>query len=337
MRIVSFIIILGTLLTVSYRTAQKSPHGSGFNVSCSKCHSTKGWQLDKEIYSYDHNSTRFPLQGQHTAINCRECHPTLVFSEARTSCMDCHRDVHQSTVGPDCGRCHTPVSWLVSNIVGLHQVSRFPLLGAHRTADCIQCHKSENPVRFDVPGINCIDCHRNAFISAKNPDHLQAGFSEDCTSCHMISSFQWSGSGFDHSFFPLTLGHSTPKCSDCHTTGNYRDARPDCYSCHQQDYQSAANPSHTALGFQLSCTDCHTTNPGWSPAQFKLHDSQYFPIFSGTHNGKWSRCSECHTITGNYSQFNCIVCHANAHKGKNYTNAQCYECHPKGRSEGDKR
>jgi hypothetical protein len=28
--------------------------------------------------------------------------------------------------------------------------------------------------------------------------------------------------------------------------------------------------------------------------------------------------------------FDCIRCHANAHRGKNYTNAQCYSCHPRG-------
>ncbi len=406
MRILSFVIILYMLITVAYREAQHSPHGKDLNVSCNKCHSTDSWQFDLKNYSFDHSRTKFPLRGQHSVTGCKDCHPTLVFSEAKSSCIDCHNDVHQSTVGPDCSRCHTPVSWLVSNITSLHQMSRFPLLGAHRTADCVQCHKSENPVRFDVLGINCIDCHRNTFLSAKNPDHLQAGFSEDCSSCHLVSAFTWNGAGFNHSVFPLVLGHAIPNCSDCHKTSNFRDARPDCYSCHQQDYLSTTNPnhsasnfstncqqchtlnpgwkpatfdhsafpltlghanvsctachingnysttspecsschltdynnttnpSHKALNFQLTCTDCHTTNPGWKPAQYKLHDSQYFPIYSGTHSGKWTKCSDCHTNSANYAQFNCIICHTNAHPGSNYTNAQCYQCHPTGRSEG---
>jgi len=403
MRILS-LLILSALLITAYRAVQ-SPHGPDFKVSCKTCHSTKGWQLDKEVYSFDHNRTKLPLSGQHTSVNCRECHPTLIFSEAKSNCNDCHNDVHQTTVGPDCARCHTPVSWLVSNITDIHQMSRFPLLGPHRTADCVRCHKSENPVRFDVLGINCIDCHRNTYLATTNPNHVQAGFSQDCSSCHLANSFQWAGAGFDHSFFPLVLGHSVPKCADCHTTGNYRDAKSDCYSCHQQnylgttnpdhnaskfstncqdchsltpgwkpatfdhsafpltlghasvnctschingnysstspecsschmaDYNNTTNPGHVPLNFSQTCTDCHTTNPGWKPAAYKQHDTQFFPIYSGSHNGKWKSCTDCHTNAANYAQFNCIICHADAHKGSNYTNAQCYQCHPTGRSE----
>lgn len=58
-------------------------------------------------------------------INCRQCHPTLKFAEAKSECNECHKDIHQSTVGLDCSRCHTPASWLVSNISEIHQRSRF--------------------------------------------------------------------------------------------------------------------------------------------------------------------------------------------------------------------
>ena len=405
MRILSFLIISWFLFTI-YRTSQ-SPHGPDFKVSCKTCHSTKGWQLDREVYSFDHNSTRLPLTGQHVNVNCRECHPTLKFSEAKLNCIDCHKDVHQSTVGPDCSRCHTPDSWLVSNVIDIHRISRFPLLGAHRTADCNQCHKAENPVRFDVIGVNCIDCHRDKYMSATNPNHILAGFSQDCSTCHLVDGFQWEGRGFNHAFFPLVLGHSTLKCADCHTSGNYRDANPECYSCHQQDYLATTNPNHSAsqfstdckichsldpgwkpatfdhsnfpltlghasvacatchiggnysntssecsschltdynntsnpvhktLNFSLVCTECHTTNPGWKPARYTQHDAQFFPIYSGTHRGRWTVCSDCHTNPASYLEFNCIRCHTNAHPGSNYSNAQCYQCHPTGVS-GDK-
>ena len=150
MRFLSLLIIGLYLLFFTQKT--ESPHGKDFKVSCSTCHSAKGWQIDTAVYSFDHNRTKLPLRGSHTEVSCRQCHPSLVFSEARTECNECHLDVHQSTTGPDCGRCHTPNSWLVTNITEIHQASRFPLLGAHRTADCIECHKSENYVRFDVLG-----------------------------------------------------------------------------------------------------------------------------------------------------------------------------------------
>jgi Cytochrome c3 len=544
MRILSFLIFCISMLFLS--RLQESPHGSGFKISCKTCHSSKGWELDKSIYSFDHNTTRMPLLGQHTTIDCRQCHKSLVFKEAKTNCIDCHNDMHQGTVGPDCLRCHNQISWLVNNINDIHRTSRFPLLGAHRTADCGQCHVSESLLRFDVAGVNCVDCHRANYMATTNPNHIRSGMSEDCVSCHPMNAFQWTGAGFDHavfplvqghsalkctdchkttsysttspvcntchqrdfltaknpdhsasqfstncqdchtltagwkpanfnhSSFPLTLGHSTPACIDCHVSGNYIStstdcyachkanylattnpnhvtagittacltchttnpgwkpasfthtgfsltlghatptcndchkgnytststdcyschqsnymattnpnhttsgipttcqtchttnpgwqpatfthtgfpltlghASPtcndchkgnytttstDCYSCHQTDYNNTTNPNHKTLSFATACTQCHTTTPGWKPATYAQHDAQFFPIYSGRHNGQWNACADCHTNPANYALFNCITCHSNAHSGQNYTNAQCYSCHPKGNS-----
>ena len=328
MRILSLLVL--SLLIAFYNRQSDSPHGPDFKVSCGICHSSKGWQLDTAIYSFDHNKTKLALTGQHTEVSCRQCHSSLVFSEAKKECNECHIDVHQATTGLDCERCHTPVSWLVNNITEIHQMSRFPLLGAHRTADCIDCHKSETLVRFDVPGVNCIDCHREVYMATKNPDHIESGFPEDCSQCHPINGFEWTGTGFNHSLFPLTNGHSGLECTKCHTTGNYYDADPDCYSCHQSKYNNTTNPNHQVMGFPPTCKICHDTK-GWSPASFKQHDV-LFPIYSGSHNGKWDSCSECHPDLNNYAVFDCKTCHANAHEGRNYTNAQCYDCHKRGTS-----
>ena len=410
MRIVSLVILAVVLYISNQRT--ESPHGTDFKVSCITCHRTKGWQLDKEKYSFDHNKTKLPLVGQHNEVNCRSCHPTLIFSDAKTECSQCHTDVHQSTVGADCSRCHTPVSWLVNNINEIHETSRFPLLGAHRTADCYDCHKSENLARFDVLGINCIDCHRSDYLATKNPKHFEAGFSEECSVCHPVNSFQWTGVGFNHSFFALVQGHSTPKCDDCHTAGRYSDANPacnschqqdyiaatnpnhkasgypvtcenchtlnpgwkpasfdhksfpltlghstpacidchtggnysstptDCYSCHKDDYNKSINPNHQSLGFSTLCTQCHTTNPDWKPATYAEHDAKSFPIYSGRHRGEWDSCTDCHTNLSNYSQFTCLSCHEHnkadmdsEHRGEqgySYDSASCLRCHPRG-------
>ena len=182
MRILSLLAL--SLFLLFYNQQPKSPHGKDFKVSCSTCHSAKGWQVDKSVYSFNHNKTKFVLTGQHTVVNCRQCHSTLIFSEAKRECNECHQDVHQATTGLDCSRCHTPASWLVNNITEIHQTSRFPLLGAHRTADCSECHKSETLVRFDVPGVECIDCHREDYMATTNPNHVQSGMSEDCSICH---------------------------------------------------------------------------------------------------------------------------------------------------------
>jgi len=321
----------------------ESPHGPAFKVSCSTCHSSKGWQLDREIYSFDHSKTKLPLLGQHKEVDCRLCHQSLVFSEAKTECNKCHTDVHQSTVGDDCSRCHTPSSWLVNNITDIHQSSRFPLLGAHRTADCYDCHKSESLARFDVIGVNCIDCHRADFQATTDPNHAEAGFSEDCSTCHPVNSFQWAGAGFTHSYFPLTLGHSVPACADCHKGGNYTSTPTDCYACHSTDFNNTTNPKHQTLGFSVTCTQCHNTNPDWKPASYAQHDTKSFPIYSGKHRGEWNSCTECHANASNYAQFTCLSCHEHnktdmdkEHRGENgysYDSAACLKCHPKGNAD----
>ncbi len=338
MQIFSLFIIYLFSLFLNQQT--KHPHGADFKISCSKCHSTKSWQLDKTIYSFDHNSTKLPLTGQHTEVDCRQCHKSLIFRDARTECSDCHNDIHQATVGLDCFRCHTPASWLVSNITGIHMLSRFPLLGAHKTADCKDCHKSESLVRFDVLGVNCIDCHRKNYESTTQPDHLAAGFSEDCIYCHSINAFQWGGAGFNHSFFPLTGGHSQTACADCHKGGNYVSLSKECYSCHQTAYDNTTNPDHKALGFPATCEICHSLEPGWKPASYKEHDNKSFPIYSGRHNGTWNSCTDCHTNTSNYAIFSCLICHEHnktsmdsKHReegGYSYDSAACYRCHPRG-------
>ena len=338
MRIVSLILI--AFLFLFFREKAGHPHGEDFKLSCSLCHSSESWTVDMKIYSFDHNKTKLPLTGQHTKVNCRLCHPTLVFNEAKNECNDCHADIHQATVGQDCSRCHTTFSWLVSNINELHQLSRFPLLGAHRTADCADCHQSESMVRFDVLGVNCIDCHRQDYNSTTTPNHSEAGFSEDCSSCHPVNSFQWTGAGFNHNFFPLAQGHSGLVCNQCHTTGNYTDANPECSSCHMADFTATSNPNHTSMGFPTTCKSCHTLTPGWKPASFTDHDNQSFPIYSGRHRGTWDSCTECHQNPADYSQYTCLTCHEhnktdmdNKHREErdySYTSTACLHCHPRG-------
>lgn len=319
------------------------PHGDNFTISCSKCHSEKGWFIDREIYSYDHNNTKFRLTGQHVNTGCHECHPTLVFTDAATDCISCHADVHQATAGPDCSRCHSTFSWLVTNISEIHLMSRFPLLGAHRAADCTDCHRSESGSRFDVEGINCVDCHRADYLAATDPSHTASGFSEECSSCHSVSAFSWDGAGFNHAFFPLQLGHSGLDCTTCHTTGNYSEQSAVCNTCHQADYLATTNPSHTALSFPGNCELCHSLTPGWAPASFAQHDAQSFPIYTGRHRGEWDSCTDCHSTPSNYSVFSCLGCHEHnksdmdsEHSGRtgySYDSAACYQCHPRGNSD----
>ncbi|MDP1622012.1 MAG: hypothetical protein Q8M08_06695 [Bacteroidales bacterium] len=296
--------------------------------------------------SFNHGSTQFPLIGQHRSVNCRLCHTSLEFVKTGAECIDCHTDMHNQTLGHDCVRCHTPKSWVVNNITEIHQRSRFPLVGAHVTADCFDCHTnaSASKLSFYPLGVECFDCHLKDYAGTTRPDHTAGAYSKNCLECHNMTSVSWSGAGINHNFFPLTLGHKINNCQECHKTGNFTGTSTVCVSCHQSNYNSTSNPNHNSIGFSTNCTDCHTTNPGWKPAEYREHDAKSFPIYSGKHNGTWSICSECHTNPASYTQFTCIDCHDHNQpdmdkehaevQGYAYNSPACFACHPTGSKEG---
>ena len=340
MRILPLILPAMLFIFVHATRQDDSPHGDDFKIPCNKCHSPEGWELDMEIYSFDHNTTEMPLLGQHTQIDCKLCHTSLVFSRAQTECYQCHTDMHEQTVGNDCGRCHTPNAWIVNNITDIHRQGRFPLLGAHLTAECASCHQSASNLRFEPLGVECVDCHMDEYMATTAPDHAASNIGTECADCHGLNSYTWTGAGFSHQFFPLTQGHDIQDCNSCHTTGDFSGTPTDCYACHQNDYLSTSNPAHQEAGFSTDCMLCHTTSPGWSPADFTSHDGLYFPIYSGQHRGEWDSCIQCHEDTNNYASFTCLTCHEHnqsemddKHSEINdysYNSVACLECHPTG-------
>ncbi len=347
MRVLSFIIVgliifyIGLISASSNvsitKTVLESPHGKDLTISCDKCHSAKSWDLDTSVYSFDHTSTKMPLVGQHNQIDCKLCHTTLVFSDEKTKkeCVDCHADIHSQTVGNFCENCHTSDSWIVTNISEIHQQSRFPLLGVHTMTECQKCHQSESLHQYNVLGVECQDCHQANYMATTRPNHLAANFDTECSRCHYIYAYEWQNTGFNHSFFSLTKGHDNLECSACHQNNNYLNTSPACVSCHLDDYNAATNPVHSGGCYTTNCTECHTTDPGWSPTTNSEHS---FPITSGAHNG--ISCIECHTSPTDCS-FSCIDCHEHNQSSMNnehddvggYTWASnaCYSCHPNGK------
>lgn len=56
----------------------KDVHFSQFDVAgksdCVRCHSFEDWKPEK----FDHNKTRFSLEGAHSKLNCSKCHPSVI-------------------------------------------------------------------------------------------------------------------------------------------------------------------------------------------------------------------------------------------------------------------
>ncbi|MEZ4918998.1 MAG: hypothetical protein R2792_07795 [Saprospiraceae bacterium] len=352
---------IAAFFLLAYSCLAQSPHGELLRLDCGACHNAANWEIPKSYWAeleeqlasdnpdvqqlnlkFNHNNTLFPLTGQHALAECRDCHEGLIFEEAEATCYSCHTDIHQQTVGMDCTRCHSQNNWLVDDINEIHQINGFPLLGQHAFAYCTDCHQSETRLRFDRLGNECLDCHQMDYQNTSSPNHSQAGYSTNCMECHDVAASAWSGlGGFGHFFFPLEKGHEIADCSACHTGGTFSNLSPECFSCHQTDYESALTPNHQALNFSTDCTACHTTDVGWMPAKFGDHDNEAFPIYSGNHKNEWNACTDCHTDPGNYTVFSCIDCHehnnpsrlANEHDdvgGYQYVSSSCYACHPDG-------
>jgi Zn finger protein HypA/HybF involved in hydrogenase expression len=219
MRKLSSIILLGLLAWNQVHGQNQSPHGEGILGDCSSCHVSENWTEMANPLRFDHDTTRFALLGVHEQVACMNCHESLVFEEVQSDCAACHQDVHSGTVGRDCARCHNENSWLVNIIPEIHEENGFPLTGSHSTLQCIACHNYEIDLRFDRLGNDCANCHMEDFNMAQNPNHIQKGYSHDCTECHDPLAFGWDGQMYEHDFFPLVGGHDKVGCTECHGPG----------------------------------------------------------------------------------------------------------------------
>jgi hypothetical protein len=324
-------------IAANAQTGSVSPHGK-LSAACAQCHLSDAWRPVTISPEFKHAPNRFPLTGAHATATCISCHKQLEFTGVSSSCASCHRDAHHGAAGTGCARCHSTRNFLDMAVMRqAHQVSAFPLTGRHVALDCRSCHVASAPGQLSFASLSpsCVSCHLADYQKAV-PSHTASGFSTDCASCHSPRGFQ--ATAFDHSRtkFPLTGAHRTLSCQSCHADNVYRGKPTTCVSCHQANYNTTTNPSHSAAQFSTDCASCHTTTD-WSGAKFN-HDAPFFPIYSGAHAGKWSSCATCHTNPTNFTVFNCLGCHTQTqtdaqHRGRTgyvYASPNCYACHPRG-------
>jgi len=200
--------------------------------------------------------------------------------------------------------------------------------------NCIECHANG----YTGTPTACNACHMDDFNGTTQPNHTTAQFPTDCALCHDETA--WGNGTFDHNTtdFPLVGSHVGVNCIECHANG-YTGTPTECSACHMADYNATTNPNHSSAQFPTDCAQCHT-EAAWQPSTFD-HDDQYFPIYSGTHNGEWNTCADCHTNAGNYAVFTCINCHEHDNQtqvnddhsdvsGYSYNSNACFNCHPNG-------
>jgi hypothetical protein len=320
-------------LATFQKTTNPNHVTGGFPQTCEQCHTTATWLTS----TFNHNTTVFPLTGAHMTVACTQCHVGGKFAGTATQCSACHLTTFQQTTNPnhvaagfptDCSVCHSTTNWLGASFE--HSKTAFPLTGAHIPLTCSACHANGVFVGLST---TCVACHLPNFQKTTNPNHVTSGFPTDCQVCHNTAA--WVPSVFDHSktVFPLTGAHTTVACSNCHVGGRYAGTPTDCYTCHKSQYTGTTSPNHVAAAFPTTCQTCHNTT-AWTGAKF---NHTWFPIYSGTHAGKWTTCADCHTNSSDYSSFSCITCHTHNKtstdsnhggvRGYAYTPTACYSCH----------
>jgi hypothetical protein len=297
------------LLCFSAALAQESPHGN-LNVQCFDCHTTTSFSQVRSDLRFDHNAqTKFQLMGQHKIVTCQSCHQSLVFSDLKgkaQQCLSCHQDQHRGEVGKQCERCHTSKSWVVTDMPEKHQVSRFPLLGVHRSVNCKQCHTNTEKNEFVGLPLDCSGCHRSDFLETKKPNHVAVGIGLTCDECHQVTSQNWKASTFQHPvlLFMKQGAHINLNCERCHNKKTV-GTPADCFGCHKTDFQRVEVPNHSTGQFSTQCETCHNAT-SWTPALFN-HSVTQFQL-TGAHTT--AQCQHCHT-NGNYTNIptDCWSCH----------------------------
>lgn len=331
---VAAVVFLGS---AAWAAEPDYPHGR-FSGECTDCHTADRWKPARISREWRH-PRGFPLVGAHRSTQCTACHVDLDFTRTANDCADCHRDVHRGELGSDCARCHRPTNFLDrSRQLDDHRATRFPLTGAHATQDCEACHRMQpagSPIWVGLDTA-CVSCHLDDYQATTAPDHASAGFPTDCLSCHRPTAWERAALDHDRTGFPLTGAHRTVACAQCHTSG-YAGTPADCFACHAADYSGTTDPNHAASGFPTTCTTCHTTVT-WEGALMTNHDAQFFPIYSGRHQNRWTQCTDCHVQPANFGVFSCLGCHgqtetASHHGGVSgyvYDSNACLSCHPRG-------
>lgn len=284
-------------------------HRGTFGQKCENCHSPAGWKQA----TFDHNKTKFQLQGNHQQVACIKCHTGSSPNSkiADSSCEACHRldDRHKGSFGNKCETCHTPLQWKKTEFD--HNKTKFVLQGKHITTPCASCHN--RPLSFGKPGHSCENCHLQ-----KDVHQGQQG--KQCEKCHNSQGWR-ENIFFDHDLtaFPLLGMHTAAPCESCHLTTAFGDAPTACKECH-----AAKDRHQNKLG--PSCDTCHNPN-GWKIWRFD-HDTQTKFRLDGAHAGL--DCLACHQdelATTTRRSLTCYDCHLTNDRHRGKFGRSCQRCH----------
>ena len=144
---------------------------SGFSTTCETCHTTTSWAGA----TFNHNTTKFPLTGAHTTLQCQLCHTNGNYQLVYTGCYACHTAEYNGTTNPNhaaqgfpitCDLCHSTANWTSATFD--HSTTKFPLTGrTHNTS------MSDVPYERELSAClhGCYACHTADYNGTTNPNH----------------------------------------------------------------------------------------------------------------------------------------------------------------------
>ena len=276
---------------------------------CGQCHSTASWTTAKFNHAKE---TGFALLGAHAQTDCTSCHTSGRMEDpVPKDCHGCHRaqDAHAGRMGDDCSKCHTSSNWKPPSFDHTRD-TKFVLTGPHEKLACDRCHTAS--ISTQKLGTSCSGCHR-----AQDVHMGQLG--NTCEKCHVESGWH-NDIHFDHDLtgFPLVGLHVVVACEQCHLTQQFKDARKDCFGCHQKDDRHKG-------GLGKNCASCHTPN-GWEIWEFNHDKSTSFPL-TGAHSKL--ECNACHKRPAGEVKLSteCGACHVRDDVHFGQYGRQCQRCH----------
>lgn len=316
----------------------KSPHqfDDPKLSDCTICHSFDTRRVASlGATRFDHDKTRFPLEGNHTKQACAKCHTTTkVFTikdRKFDDCSGCHKDSHRSVISATrkCQECHSTKVLFEKTRFDHAKNTRFPLRGQHARNRCKDCHRVDGGK--EKPPMQCAGCHEDV--------HRGRFGKEPCEGCHVEAdkASAWKEIVFDHdkkTRFELTGAHTQAKCVECHRNkepkGFERFETAACASCHR--HQDA----HCGQFGMENCERCHvqggdrTSRFDHSLTRFKLEGAHAKPACDRCHKparlGDSPYCKRATKYTGLDPQ--CLTCHEDIHKGE--LGRECAKCHTGG-------
>ncbi len=328
----------------------ESPHGQQFSIvadgmpgrRCVDCHSTVSFRDNK----FDHNQSRFALTGKHKTARCNDCHVPMTTAAAAAVkarrgariyrpidpvCVSCHDDVHvgqlqkPDATTTDCAACHTTTAFKPPTFDHDRQAA-FRLEGAHKRAQCTQCHigvdvEGRTVARYKPVPTACDRCHEDEHKGLFDPFSPllrgaggSAAMAPKMSAATTATATTTAKAAPDGDGAPREPGEpvESGELEEPAPTVNV-DGRPPAMAM-------STNGSASARTLQR-CDGCHGAET-WFPAKF-AHERTGFPL-DGRH--QVTRCADCHG--GDLHQplpKSCASCHHDPHLQE--FGLQCASCH----------